>query len=75
MNRLSCALFLIGTLMALPAAADDQSDAADAEAARVCDAYGPGYRPIPGTTVCVKTGGDVRFGASVGSGSQPKPDK
>jgi hypothetical protein len=32
--------------------------------ARICDAFGPGYQLVPGTTTCVKIGGYVRSGVT-----------
>ena len=47
-------------------AAADVDDGADAEAedqlsASYCDAYGPDYELVPGTTTCIKVGGHVQM--------------
>jgi hypothetical protein len=42
---------------------------------KICDAYGVGYKRIPGTDTCVKIGGYIRLDAtgSSGSGGPPPP--
>jgi hypothetical protein len=66
-------------LIAGPAFAGAQALAAEPPAepkpdpmARICDAFGPGYQLVPGTTTCIKIGGYVRssitFGDKAGSG-------
>jgi hypothetical protein len=75
---------LIATALSLvlltgPAFAENPPPAPRADTfAAICDAYGPGYRNIPGTDICLRVGGYVqldvvgRFGkgpASSGQGS------
>jgi len=54
--------------------------------AKVCDAFGPGYHLIPGTTTCIKIGGYVRGSVTIsqkpgsgdfvpGSGTSASGDK
>ena len=45
------------------AAADDEADAEaeDQLSASYCDAYGPDYELVPGTTTCIKVGGHVQM--------------
>lgn len=33
--------------------------------AKTCDAFGPGYKLVPGTTTCIKIGGYVRGSVTV----------
>jgi hypothetical protein len=40
---------------------------------RVCQAFGEGFTNVPGTDVCMRIGGYVKMGTSVGS-SAFKPD-
>lgn len=37
--------------------------------AALCEAYGPGYRHIPGTSTCLKIGGYLSFDVYVGGPS------
>lgn len=45
----------------------------------ICDAYGPGYRNIPGTDICLRVGGYVqldvvgKFGKAPTGSSQDSP--
>lgn len=41
----------------------------------ICEAYGPGYRNIPGTDTCLRVGGSVQLDVTYSSGSsKPAPD-
>lgn len=33
--------------------------------AKVCDAFGPGYQLVPGTSTCIKIGGYVRSSVTI----------
>lgn len=79
--RLIVAAFSL-VLLAGPAFAENPPPAPRTDTfAAICDAYGPGYRNIPGTDICLRVGGYVQldvvgtFGKGVpGSGqdsSQP----
>ncbi|GGB04143.1 porin [Brucella endophytica] len=65
-------------LVALPLAvsvanAGDASVTAEPEPieyVRICDAYGAGYLYIPGTEICLRVSGYVRFDASAGDGGR-----
>jgi hypothetical protein len=39
----------------------------------ICDAYGPGYRNIPGTDICLRVGGHVQLDV-VGRFGKPPAD-
>jgi hypothetical protein len=40
----------------------------------ICDAYGPGYKSIPGTDTCLRVGGSLQFDAIYSPGdSTPGP--
>ena len=41
--------------------------------AKICEAYGPGYRNIPGTDTCVRIGGSLQFDAIYSSGNPKAP--
>lgn len=57
---LSVAAFPAGAARATEPPAEPKPD----PMARICNAFGPGYQLIPGTTTCIKIGGYVRGGLS-----------
>ena len=64
-------ILALGTAAALaairPAAASELGPKARlAHRAKSCSSYGPGFRYVPGSGVCIKVGGWVRAGASSG---------
>lgn len=67
-------------LLAGPAFAENPPPAPRADTfAAICDAYGPGYRNIPGTDICLRVGGYVQldvfgtFGKGPAGTSQDRP--
>lgn len=57
-----------------PALGEDQPPAEPNDDVRICEAYGPGYAVVPGTTTCVRINGFVRQDLNIsggGSGSPP----
>jgi hypothetical protein len=72
-STIALMLFLAGAAAPAGAAhAEASGDPKPDPMARICDAFGPGYRLVPGTTTCIKIGGYVRgsvtFSDKAGSG-------
>ena len=68
-TAIAFAALLIGVLAAR---AEDQlitDEPADPNV-RICEAYGPGYQLVPGTTTCIKIQGMVRMDMQVTPGGQ-----
>jgi len=55
-------------IMAGGAQAADLTVAEPVDYVKVCDAFGAGFYYSPGTDTCIKVGGYVKFGTSVGNG-------
>lgn len=64
------AVLLSLALLAVPAAATAKKPPATASAANSCDLYGPGYKPVGDTGVCLKISGYVEFGVGASFGSR-----
>jgi hypothetical protein len=61
-------LLLLGAALALasPAMAEDKPASPDGDAAaRICEAYGPGYQIVPETGICIKIDGHVDVSVTV----------
>jgi hypothetical protein len=80
-NRMSMVRRLTSPVIALAlcgaaAHAEDQlikDEPAEADV-RICEAYGPGYQLVPGTSTCIKIQGMVRMDVQATSGGNaPKP--
>jgi hypothetical protein len=41
----------------------------------VCAAYGPGYKQVPGTGLCIKVSGDVEVDVGTSTGGPQSPRK
>ena len=52
-------------------AADLPVKAAPVEYVKVCSLYGVGYYYMPGTDICMKIGGYIRFQTTFGTGDTP----
>ena len=74
-RRLSLSAAALLVLGGAAARAEDQlikDEPAEADV-RICEAYGPGYQLVPGTSTCIKIQGMVRMDVQVTSGgSAPK---
>jgi hypothetical protein len=87
MTALMLALAGAGLAAGAASAAEAPKEPDSDPMARICNAFGPGYRLVPGTTTCIKIGGYIEgritFGNKGGSGdfvpgqdtgsSTPKP--
>jgi hypothetical protein len=75
-TALSLAAAVVTAFGALPApAAEDPPPPPTAEELRLCEAYGPGYQPVPGTSTCIKIDGYVDMTVTYGGGSGGSPQK
>jgi hypothetical protein len=75
-SRPSAVLILVGALAAAFegfAWAEDPPVAGDDDAARICEAYGPGYTIVPGTNTCIKINGFVRQDLNISGGGSGSP--
>lgn len=75
-RRLTLSVTALLVVGGAAARAEDQlikDEPAEADV-RICEAFGPGYQLVPGTSTCIKIQGMVRMDLQVTSGGNaPKP--
>jgi hypothetical protein len=67
MTALMLALAGAGLAAGNASAAAAPKEPAPDSMARICDAFGPGYQLVPGTTTCIKIGGTIEGGVTFGN--------